>query len=213
MIQKPIFLLLTDSIALPRKYDKGIVYWEETYIAKIKLAYPHYEVVNVSIGGASIIDLRNQLNYYKILQPEIVLLQCGIVDAAPRAFGRIEMDIIKKMKLFRLTKPFVGLLRKYRAHHYASLRQFEFNLLALKETLHPKHFFALEILPSCEAYEQILPGITQSIAAYNKVLHKHTTTIVLQDIPRAGILRDYHHINAVGQHYIFEQVQRMLLQE
>ena len=211
MIQKPIFLILTDSIALPRKYDQGIVLWNETYIAKLRTTYLDYEVINVSIGGASIKDLRNQLNYYKIFKPKIVLLQCGIVDAAPRAFGRIEMELIKKLRLFRLTKPFVEFLRKFRSHHYTSLREFESNLLVLKNTLQANRFLALEILPSCESYEKQLPGITQSIEAYNKVLHKHTSIIDLKDIPREGILTDFHHINAIGHQYIFEQLQKQLL--
>ncbi len=209
-MEKPIFLIITDSVALPRKYNAGTVVWSETYIAKIKSAYTNFEVINVSIGGASIKDLRNQLNYYKNLKPEIVLLQCGIVDAAPRAFGRIEMDLIKKLRLFRLTKPFVTFLRKYRAHHYASVREFESLLLTLINELSAKQFFALAILPSCEEYEQLLPGITKSITAYDTILKKHTHFIDLSKIPREGILNDYHHLNAIGHQYIYEELQKKL---
>lgn len=209
-MEKPIFLIITDSVALPRKYNAGIVVWSETYIAKIKIAYANFEVINVSIGGASIKDLRNQLNYYKNLEPAIVLLQCGIVDAAPRAFGRIEMDIIKKLRLFRLTKPFVAFLRKYRAHHYASKKEFETLLLILKNGLSPKQFFSLQILPSCEEYEKLLPGITKSIITYNAILKKHTHLIELSKIPREGILNDYHHMNAIGHQYVYEELQKEL---
>ncbi len=209
-MEKPIFLIITDSVALPRKYNTGMVVWSETYIAKIRTANPNYQVINVSIGGASIKDLRNQLNYYKNLNPEIVLLQCGIVDAAPRAFGRIEMDIIKKLRLFRLTKPFVKFLRKYRAHHYASVGEFESLLLAIKNGLNPKQFFALAILPSCEEYEQLLPGITKSITTYNTILKKHTHFIDLSKIPREGISNDYHHMNAIGHQYIYKALQKKL---
>ncbi|MFN3754475.1 hypothetical protein [Flavobacterium sp.] len=210
MNQKPIFLIITDSVALPRKHESGFVLWNETYIAKIKIAYPNFDVINVSIGGASIKDLRNQINYYKILNPEIVLFQCGIVDAAPRAFGRIEMDIIKKLKLFRLTKPFVSFLRKFRSHHYASPKKFEETLLDIKMTLTAKQFYTLGILPSCTAYERVLPGISKSINEYNNILKRHTKFINLNEMPREGILDDFHHINRTGQEYIFIQIQKYI---
>lgn len=206
---KPIFLIFTDSVALPRKHDTGKILWHETYIAKIKASYPEYEVINISLGGASIKDLRSQVNYYKILNPDLVLLQCGIVDASPRAFGRIEMEVIKKLRLFRLTKPFVSFLRKYRSHHYASPKEFEKKLIEFKTELKPKRFLALSILPSCEEYEAILPGITKSVDVYNNILKRHADDfIVLDKIPREGILRDHHHINSLGQEYIFEEFQK-----
>ena len=211
MNSKPIFLIFTDSVALPRKYDNGKILWQETYIAKIKAQYTNYEIINISIGGASIKDLRNQINYYMVLEPEIVLLQCGIVDAAPRAFGRLELEIITKMRLLRFTKPFVSFLRKYRAHHYASPKEFEQKLIEFKNGLNPKRLIALSILPSCQEYEVQLPGITKYGAIYNAILKKHADSfVVLDEIPREGILSDYHHVNAIGQQFIFEQLQKVV---
>ncbi len=211
MNSRPILLIFTDSVALPRKHDSGMILWNETYIAKIKASYPEYEVINMSFGGASIKDLRTQVNYYKILNPDIVLLQCGIVDASPRAYGRIEMEIIKKMRIFRLTKPFVSFLRKYRSHHYASPKEFEQKLVEFKTALNPKRFLAISIIPASKEYEAILPGVTKSIFTYNAILKKHTDDfIVLDQIPREGILKDHHHINAIGQNYIFEQLQKKI---
>lgn len=211
MNSRPILLIFTDSVALPRKHDSGMIHWKETYISKIKISYPDYEVINMSFGGASIKDLRNQVNYYKILNPDLVLLQCGIVDASPRAFGRIEMEIIKKMRIFRLTKPFVSFLRKYRSHHYASPKEFEEKLVEFKTALNPKRFLTISIIPACKEYESILPGVTKSIHIYNSILKKHSDDfIILDQIPREGVLNDHHHINAIGQDYIFEQVQRLL---
>ncbi|WP_333875384.1 hypothetical protein [Flavobacterium sp.] len=208
---KPVLLIFTDSVALPRKYPEGKILWQETYIAKIRAHYPAYDVINVSIGGASIKDLRNQINYYMVLEPEIVLLQCGIVDAAPRAFGRLELEIVTKMRLLRFTKPFVSFLRRYRAHHYAAPKEFEQKLVALKEGLNPKRFIALGILPSSSDYEIELPGITQNTVKYNAILKKHSDHfVVLDDIPRNGILSDNHHVNAIGQQFIFEQLQKVL---
>ncbi|MDI9257708.1 SGNH/GDSL hydrolase family protein [Flavobacterium sedimenticola] len=212
MMAKPVFLILTDSVALPRKHSDGVVLWNDTYVARLKDSCPDYDIVSVSIGGASITDLANQINYYKILNPKIVLLHCGIVDAAPRAFGRIELAVIKKLKLFRLTKPFVRFLRKYRSHHYASLGVFEDVLLKIKRDLNAERFYTLSILPSCNEYEQLMYGITESIENYNKVLKKHTEYIDLNQIPREGIVHDFHHINSIGHEYIFQQLQTRIFE-
>lgn len=209
-MDNPIILIITDSVALPREYPNGIVLWDEIYISNLKEALPQYTIINVSIGGASIVDLRNQVNYYKILKPEIVILQCGIVDASPRAFGRLEMDVIKKMKLFRLTKPFVNFLRKYRSHHYASPGLFEKKLQELIQELNPKIFYSLGILNSCEDYEKILPGITKSIDIYNAILQRNTNFIDLSAMPREGILSDHHHINKIGHNYIYQELLKVI---
>lgn len=203
---KPICLIMTDSVALPRKYIGGIVKWNETYPSKLKAFLTDYEVVTVSIGGASITDLRNQVNYYKILNPKFVILQCGIVDAAPRAFGRIEMDFIKKMKLFRFTKPMVSFLRRYRAHHYTSPTNFERTLIEIKKELNAQEFYAVGILPISTEYERKLPGVKKYSQIYNNILKKHSSFISIDDIPPEGILKDHHHFNASGQHFIFNRI-------
>lgn len=202
---KKKIIILTDSVALPRKLNQDFVRWEDTYIFKLKQHLNDYEVINISIGGATIGDLRNQVNYYKILKPDIVILQCGIVDASPRAFGRIEMEVIKKLKLFRLTKPFVSFLRKYRAHHYTDLTNFEKKLIDIKKELKTTSFYALGIIPSNSVYEEILPGVSKSIEEYNNILKQHTIFISLDEMPKNGVLEDHHHINEVGQEFIFNR--------
>lgn len=199
-------IILTDSVALPRKHDKGLVFWEQTYIYRLQELLQDYEIINLSIGGGSIRDIRNQINYYKVLNPICVILHCGIVDAAPRAFGRIEMDIIRKMRLFRLTKPFVSLLRKHRSHHYANPREFEKLLLEIKMEFKAPNFLSIGIAPSCEDYELQLPKVTKSIDTYNCILATNSHFISMEDMPRQGILEDHHHINELGQDFIFQKL-------
>lgn len=203
---KEKIIILTDSVALPRKHSKGLVLWEQTYIYRLRQLLRDYEIINLSIGGGSIKDIRNQINYYKVLNPTCVIMQCGIVDAAPRAFGRIEMDLIKKMRLLRFTKPFVSLLRKYRSHHYANPIEFKKLLLEIKKEFNTPNFFTIGIVPSCEAYERQLPNVTNSIDTYNRILSENSFFISMEDMPRDGILEDYHHINELGQNFIFKKL-------
>ena len=196
-----IALILTDSVALPR--EDAETTWQDTYIYKLRKKFTNYHFINVSIGGASIKDLRNQVNYYKILSPELVVLQCGIVDASPRAFGRIEIQLIKKAHIYRFTKPCVRVLRKYRGHHYANLKEFSINLKELQMELKPKKFISLGILPASDEYEKKMPGISLSIQKYNEILRQNFTFLCTNNIPKEGITKDHHHINKIGQQFIF----------
>lgn len=207
---KPIVLFLTDSVALPRQTDEGPIHWNEIYIHRLRGAFQEYEIVNCSIGGGSIKDIRNQLNYYRILNPKIVVLHCGIVDAAPRAFGRLEMEIIKKLRLFRLTKPFVRPLRKYRQHHYTDIRTFRALVSEIRQELCAERFLGIGILPASEGYENILPGISKATALYNAALQDLTEFVNIEDIPPEFILPDFHHINAKGHEYLFTILTQML---
>lgn len=211
MVKKKI-LILTDSVSLPRRIDDSFVKWEETYVYKLKEFYVNYEIIYVAIGGATIKDFRRQVNYYKVIEPEIVILQCGIVDATPRAYGKIEMELIKKIKFYRFTKPTVDFLRKFRAHNYNSPKKFEEILNEIKIGLNPNIFFSLGIIPSSEAYEKKAPGITENINNYNSILKRNTEFVNLSNIPKEGISSDHHHINRKGHRFIYSELKKILYQ-
>lgn len=201
-----IIIVLTDSVALPRKDIEGIVRWDDTYIYKLRRRLLNYEIINLSIGGGSIEDIRRQVKYYKLLKPECVILHCGIVDAAPRAFGRIEMELFRNLRILRLTKPFVSFLRRYRSHHYVSPGSFKNKLLEIRRDFDTAHFITIGIVPSTPEYELKLPNITRSIEVYNQILQKNSDHIALEDFPKDGIIDDHHHINVLGQDYIYQKL-------
>ncbi|MEO8254200.1 MAG: hypothetical protein ABI554_07395, partial [Flavobacterium sp.] len=107
-------LFLTDSLSLPRKYDGGEVIYEDTYICKLREKYPEILISDVAIGGAKITDLLVQCFYYKQFKPDLVFIQCGIVDCAPRSFSLLEKVIIDKLRLRKFSKLFEKKLRKIR---------------------------------------------------------------------------------------------------
>lgn len=208
---KPKIVILSDSLALPRKIGEDLVPWEDTYPFNLKEHLASFEIINVSLGGASIKDLRKQVNYYKILKPDILILQCGIVDAAPRAFGRIEIELIKKLHLFRLTKHFYRPLVRYRAHHYANLKTFTKLLKEIKSEISAKHFFVLGILPPNPSYEKQLPGVSVSIERYNEALKKAADCYIdSESIPKSGIAPDHHHLNGIGHDFFFRKIQEKI---
>src|SRR5680860_398442 len=155
-------LLLTDSLSLPRAYSGGQVRWEDTWVSLLRQALPEVQFIHVGIGAATITELLRLQDYYALSYPNIVILQCGIVDCAPRALGKLEVRIIKKLHLFRLVKPFITLLRKYRGLTYTNASVFEQALLKFKDKFPAVPFVAVGILPGCDEYDAIVPGVSEN---------------------------------------------------
>ncbi len=195
--------ILTDSLSLPRKYSAGEVLWKNIYPNLLKEKFKDIEFIHVGMGAATIVDLYNQLNYYSNLKPDIVILQCGIVDCAPRSLGKIELEIIKKLHIFRLVKPFFKLFRKYRKISYTTHKEFEKHLKMFKERFNNAELWSIGILPGCIEYNNIVPGVSNQIEKYNATLAKNTFFIDVKNIPRTCIIEDFHHMNIEGHTYIY----------
>lgn len=203
-------LLLTDSVALPRKHKNGEVQWQDIYFSKLQQHFNEHEFILVGMGGATIQQLRAALNYYVLVKPDLIILQSGIVDCAPRALGQLELEVIKKLHLFRLIKPMTQFLRKHRNIAYSSPKIFEQTLVKIKNTFPGKPLIGIGILPGCEDYDKITPGISKRINLYNSIIEKHTEYINNNDFPREGIIQDFHHINEVGHKVIFEKLKPLV---
>ncbi len=68
-------LIITDSLGLPRPKPE-IVEYNDTWVKKISI---YYDVWQYSSGGATISDLYSQIEYHKMFNPDIVLIQSGIL--------------------------------------------------------------------------------------------------------------------------------------
>lgn len=203
-------LVITDSLSLPRVHDEGVVQWEEGYVNRLRKAFPETDFIQLAIGGATIEDLYNQLNYYKVIKPDAVLMQCGIVDCAPRALTRLELQLVKKFHLFRLINPLTKALRRMRNIAYTSPRTFETAVKKLTAAFPECPVFAIGILPVRPAYETQVPGILKRVQQYNDILQRHTRFIEMSDMPLSGIAGDHHHLNAEGHLFLFQRLSQII---
>ena len=69
-----------DSLALPRE---GCNY-NDTWIAKLKFVFPSVDFICNFNGGMLINDIFHAWNYMKYTESDIVIIQEGICDCAPR---------------------------------------------------------------------------------------------------------------------------------
>lgn len=209
-MDKKRILILTDSLGLPRT-EPQLVKYEETYISLLRK--DGYDVVNLSIGGGLISDLVWQYGYYLPFSPDIVLVQSGIVDCAPRALRRCELGILRKLNLIKfLNKKLLYFLRKYRSITYTSKKLYKSQLEFLLSKFPNSKFIFLGILKPIEEYEKIVPGIRKNIIEYNNILKnlQSTTYIDMMTFPSDGIQPDCHHLNVKGHYETYQRIKSVL---
>lgn len=201
-------LLLTDSLALPRAEPERCEY-EDTWPELLK---KHgYIVHQVSIGGATISELLSQCNYHKMFNPDVVILQSGIVDCAPRFASKLELQILRKIPI--VGKWMLNLLskrkvRKYRNKTYTSPDGYKRGMHNVKTFYKGCKVYAIDILPSQPDYEKILEGITKNIGEYNSIIYSvfGDNVIKMEKMPAEGIMKDFHHINSIGHQYVYQSI-------
>lgn len=210
-MEKYRFLILTDSVSLPRTSPEYTPY-EVTWPYLLKKS--GCDIIHCGIGGATIADIVRQTFYYNeaVLKVDFVIVQCGIVDCAPRFLSKYEQLIIRKI-------PFIGnavfkalnknWVRKLRKITYTRLRDYEKGVQKIHAIYGDKLHF-MTIAPAHAEYEKRAAGITRNIYNYNAVLRKNVPVIDMDGIEKFGITDDYHHFNAKGHRYAFEQIQKAL---
>jgi hypothetical protein len=204
-------LILSDSIALPREKPEAVSY-ECTWPYLLR---KHYDIHQVSIGGATIRDLFKQVNYQSVINPDVVILQCGIVDCAPRFMSRFEKDFYSRIPFLgsRLIKSLNNPnVRNFRRITYTPIRQFETHCDKIIKSFNGRSVFALGIIPASDEYDKILPGIVGNVNSYNKVLASSfgARFISLNDYPLEGVMLDFHHVNRLGHEFIYGKVMQVL---
>lgn len=201
--------IFSDSLALPRETPEKVFY-EDTYPAKLSA---NHVIAQYSKGGGTIKDLLDQTFYYKMFCPDVVIIQSGIVDCAPRPFTLFEEHFFKlnfftkacKAVLKRLTKNW---LRNVRKVAWTSPKLFRLYCTEFIKTYPDIPVLAIGILPSCSEYERLAKGITKRIQQYNSIL-KETfgdNFIDTSDMPEAGIMSDHHHLTVIGHQFVYDKI-------
>lgn len=207
-------LILTDSLGLPRDVPER-VHFEDTW--------PHHLkdektiIIQLSLGGATSSDLCAQVHYYKNLNPDVVIVQVGIVDCAPRALGYYENLIFKRWRLTGFLcqialSHFGKSIRNIRNISYTSPLQFRKNVICLLNCFPNSKMLFVGILPANNSYEQQVHGIQNRIKQYNSILKDtcQDSYIDMCDIPCDCIMSDYHHLNVNGHKFLFDKVRSKL---
>jgi hypothetical protein len=204
-------LILTDSLGLPRSTPEQCDF-EHTWPQLLGNIYQ--QIHQVSIGAATSQVLLKQVTYQKAFRPDIVILQVGIVDCAPRFMSRKELDFtyalgnLGRSIRFLFNRKWV---KKHRRISYINETEFNANIQEM-QFMFDCPIMAIGILPASDAYENILPGVTEKVNLYNNILANNFKYFVdtKEIIGYNGIMTDHHHLNKDGHLYILEKIQILL---
>lgn len=228
-------LLLTiygDSLGMPRSFA-GVA-CHQTYAELLRQAGKSFgensEVVvfNRSQGGARINDLfgrfTQDLTYISDDKNKILIIQCGIVDCAPRPLPWSLRRLIGMLPT-KLRGNIIGFLHEHRAaiQKFVSFRftapeQFQKVLgrwlLAAKDF---KKIYIINIFPTTQAVGRHSPGLEESIKIFNRIIDQTVKNsgldhCVLIDVFGAAektgnpginfVAEDGHHLTAKGHELI-----------
>jgi hypothetical protein len=172
-----------------------------------------FEVHQVSIGGTTIAGLWRQVEYHLPFKPTIVILQCGIVDCAPRALTQFELDLLKRIWGVRnVVLPWIkknaSMLRGRRNKTYVKPQDFKKYLKRIKEAFPEARVYAIGIVPPNDEYEAKIRGIKERVVQFDKFLADEFKEhyISLNDLPRNGVMSDFIHLTEEGHKMVFQKV-------
>lgn len=205
-------LFITDSLGFPRLEPEAVKY-EDTYLALLKQEFPQCDFIHQGRGGATIVDLfKHSAYYHDTLSPDLVFIQSGIVDCAPRALTVIEQQVVSRLPLVSglltaLVKKHSVRLRRARGMTYTPLAVFR-EYKSRFESLYANLYWIC-ILPASAAYEAKLEGIQRNVERYNSVLiaGKHVAT---EHFDTSKIMSDHHHLNRAGHRTMFENIAHVI---
>lgn len=205
---KPLVVILSDSLGLPRSAPERVEV-EHTWPQLLRTALPYATVHQVSLGGATTSELLAQLSYVDGSRIDLLIVQAGIVDCAPRAFSKRELDLLQSFKLGRLVLAALKgrgtrLLRRIRRISYVQPTVFAANVLSLKNAVRCNILW-LEIVGSSN-YDSLVPGITKSIRLFNRIIAERLgdSYVPLSRLRDQELMEDGHHLNEIGHRKVFE---------
>lgn len=207
-------LVITDSLGLPRPAPE-VVEYEQTWVYMLS---QQSQVWQHSSGGSTIRELYSQIEYFKMFNPDIVIIQSGIVDCAPRAMSKFENEFINKVWLTKkLAKKFLkektlNFLRRKRSCFYTSAYDYEKFVNLFKKAFSDKLYW-VGIVPANAGYEKKIPGITLQIEKYNKILNRNLSGkfINSDNLTEKDVMSDFIHLTVSGHLSVFENIKKQIL--
>jgi acyl-CoA thioesterase I len=160
----------------------------------------------------------NHLNYsfIELLQPDIIILQIGIVDCVRRALSKRILSWVKRIPIFKNS------VRKFvRKHHFLFTKTFETRYTTPKEfkkniqllsSLAQKVVF-IRIADAGETMNKITFNCQKDIDMYNQIIAIEGQLI---DPYKSFSACDYiiesdgHHLNDFGQDLVFQSVKKVI---
>lgn len=194
---------LTDSLGLPRGGAEPTTA-RQTWPTLLRAAVD--DVVHIGIGGATVTQLSGQLPYALASSPNLVIVQAGIVDCAPRALRLWERTALQQIpggrRLSRVIEKRSRLLRRLRNIAFTAPDTFRDTCAAMKTRVGSGSIWWIGIVDAGD--EAQVPGIRRRIATYNDILRTTFAErfVDVSAMPATGVCADHHHLTSTGHAFV-----------
>jgi len=217
-------MIIADSMAMPR----WELAYEETWPFFLFRDFPDLCIIDKCkrggdterlVRGAGKYDSENQWDLLELYRPDIVIIQLGIVDCAPRYFNR--HSLVSKI-LFRIPHG-KSIIKRFftrkESNCYVKLKDFEDNIvnyLNRAQTISTT-VFIITIAPPPEQFIKKNPNIKSQIQNYNDCLYsiekRYNNVILIQSLSIDEMEKysiDEFHIGAEGQRIQYKKIKSHL---
>jgi lysophospholipase L1-like esterase len=220
---------LADSLSLPRDTDGELLRWEETWPRRLERRLRERgveaEVINAGRRArtADTLDGADFDEHVVYTKPDVVVLQVGVVDGAPRIFSRREQRVLRWLPaglrdriVRRRSARRAELTRKAPlARVYTPPEAFEAHLLRLGGRLRERgvQLVVVPILADLDRMEARSPGYTANIARYNTILARAAEKLGATFVSGEGVFgfcADGYHLDAAGSDQLAQRVADVL---
>lgn len=223
---KSRIIIIGDSLSMPR-LEENISY-ENTYAYKLSQKKDEYDVICRSVRANDTRKQTSRQSIYddlSVFNPDVVIVHLGIVDCAPRLFGKKEMFLLsllpKKIQNIIISplsrKRF--LITKQRPKVYVKINEFKHNLSILVGEIkkHTNEIIFISIAATNRSNIERSYGIVKNIGDYNEVIKEECSRsdcIYLDffdsTLSKKFIIDDGIHINEMGHDYLTERLSEIL---
>tara|TARA_X000001036_G_C20568816_1_gene761748 strand:- start:67 stop:765 length:699 start_codon:yes stop_codon:yes gene_type:complete len=215
-------LFLGDSLGLPRPDRSTIDIETWPQIVSEKLHHKKIKFFFQFTGAAhsgTMIRMRNG-GYLAGYDPDILILQIGIVDCANRALREGTREFISRIPIIRrIVRRIIGTFHRHilsiRNITYVSRKKFRSNLMELRSLFHGVRFVVIPIAPASDDYCKLMPRIRKNIEDYNEILEDVFPDSFLNEVylgsrPEDLMSDDFHHLSKFGHKIVSECVAKRI---
>lgn len=218
-----IIKIYSDSLAFPRFEEK--TFYDETYAGKLA-SHKNFDVHLRGRSGFRSSEMTSMSNmdarFSRESEPEIAILQFGVVDCAPRPIPRALRYLVsllyeslrsKVIKLIHFLRPYTQQVIFFR---HTSPKRFQKNYMKLvqEQLQYNVQVICLSIMDPPDDAEKQSPGLKKSVRQYNNIIHDicKKCDIAFIDISheKEFLLKDGIHISNKGHEEIYKILQGIL---
>lgn len=215
--KKKRILILTDSLGCPREETSVEKTWTDKILQKWTGSNMYFYTYCKHGLEARHIDF----NYIKEIQPDLIIVQLGIVDACRRAFSRKFIFIVSHIPIISklvnaFARRFHYFLTKIKNIHSTKPKDFRNRLMQLSNIAENVVF--ISIAPPGKSLKERVYKVKTDVIEYNNII-KDVATISkkkllnpYQEIEKIDsiLLNDGHHLNDIGISLVFNECDKFL---